>query len=117
MRIVISSLLFAALAAPLAATGALAGPNVPLCLAIETNYNNCINQQQRARAGWGGPGGGYGGGGWGGQGGGYGGGGYGGGGYGGGGGWGGPRGGVNRGAQAQQACMAWLVQLQANHCF
>lgn len=145
-----SSLSLAAAAFALLAAGAAnAGPNVPLCLAIENNYNNCLLQQQRQPQGGGGYGGGdyggdygggYGGGGYGRGGyggGGYGRGGYGGGGYGrggyGGGGYGGYGGGWDgddddqwrerppRGAaaanRAQAACMPWIVQLKANHCF
>lgn len=114
MRIVTSSLLAAALAAPLAPTGAQAGPNVPLCIAIQNNYNNCLVQQNR-RAGV--YGGGYGrgyGGGYGGYGGGWGGGwgdddegGY----------YGGGQRNSARAAQAQQACMGWIAQLKANNCF
>ena len=124
------------------AVAALASPsaraaNVPLCLAIAQNYNNCVRQHQMGghyrqgyRYGHGdgdgpyGDEGGYGGypsGGHGGYGGGYGGGG---GGYGGddgpgyGGGYGGPGyGGYGRQERAKAACAVWFAQMQASGCF
>jgi hypothetical protein len=105
----------------LAASAAKAGPNVPLCLALENNFNECMRQQQRQNA-WGGGGQGWGGG--------YGQGDYGRGGYGHGGydrGWGDgdwddgyggyprPRR-QPRGAAKQAECARWLAAIQQNNC-
>jgi hypothetical protein len=92
----------AAAAGALAASAAKAGPNAPLCLMLENNYNQCIVQAQRQ--------GGYGGDydrGWGG---------------GPGGGWDDDRGYYRRqrgqgASQAKQAeCARWLVSIQQNNC-
>lgn len=88
-------------AALFVSTFAEAAPNVPLCLAIANNYNNCIRQHQR-RA-WfhdqwdddGGDGYGYDGG-------------YGG--Y-------GHRRHRRHNGDAASACAVWLIPMQANHCF
>jgi hypothetical protein len=37
----------------LAASAAKAGPHVPLCFALQNNFNECMRQQQRQNA-WGG---------------------------------------------------------------
>jgi hypothetical protein len=44
----------------LAGSAAKAGPNVPLCFALQNNFNECMRQQQRQSAWGGGYGQGYG---------------------------------------------------------
>lgn len=89
-------LLAVAASAILGAPAVEAGPNVPLCLAIQNNYNACIQQQSRYGGGYG-----YG--------------------RGHGGGWGGDAYGYRRqqrrAQHAQAACAPWIVQLKANRCF
>lgn len=40
------------LAATVASTPAPAGPNVPLCLAMQNNYNDCVRRQQARQHHW-----------------------------------------------------------------
>ncbi|MFO1102860.1 MAG: hypothetical protein U1E20_08160 [Methylocystis sp.] len=131
MRLVTSSLLGAACAAALLASPAANSANLPLCVAIAQNYNNCVRQSQFAgfyRRGYGPgyPGRPYGGDGdyddyqdqaygpgYGGYGPGYGGYGPGYGGYGPG--YGGYR--RQRYERAKAACAVWFVQMRASGCF
>jgi hypothetical protein len=134
MRLATWSLIGAACAAAMLASPPARSANVPLCLAIAQNYNNCMRQNQlaaRGPRGYGSPGyypgggygddegyGGYRGRGYGQDYGGYDdhdGGGYGPG-YGGHGGYGG---GYRRHSyeRAKAACAVWFVQMQASGCF
>lgn len=139
MRLVTWSLIGAACATAMLASPSAKSANVPLCLAIAQNYNNCVRQHQRAGRGPHGPGyghgygypggdygddegyGGYRGRGYGQDYGGYDdrdGGGYGPG-YGGHGGYGDYGGGYRRHSRghAEAACAVWFVQMQASGCF
>jgi hypothetical protein len=132
MRLVTLSVIGAVCATAMLASPSAKSANVPLCLAIAQNYNNCVRQHQRGPhgPGYGYPGGGYGddegyggfrGRGYGQDYGGYDdrdGGGYGPG-YGGHGGYGDYGGGYRRHGRgrAEGACAVWFVQMQASGCF
>ncbi len=80
---------FFILAATFASTPAPAGPNVPLCLAMQNNYNDCVRHQQRRehwenRDGWERPP------------------------------WAPPH---PRRSHHSADCSVWLIQLKANGCF
>jgi hypothetical protein len=128
MRLITRSVMGAACAAAMLASPPATSANVPLCLAIAQNYNNCLRQNQFGgpyRRGYGYgygyghdngyPGGAYGDygddGGYGGDGPGHG---HGYGGYGGGYGGGGYGRGYGRG---KAACAVWFAQMQASGCF
>ncbi len=122
MRLITWTLVGAACAAAIFTSPSAKAANVPLCLAIAQNYNNCVRQNQFAyRRGYGhghgypggpygddedydgypgrgyGPHGGGGPGGYGGNGPGY--------------------GGYRRQERAKAACAVWFAQMQASGCF
>ncbi len=109
MRLIAWSLVGAACAAAIFASPSAKAANVPLCLAIAQNYNNCVRQSHFAhRRGYGhaypgGPYGDYGD-------------------YGGYDGDDGPAygpgyGGYRRQERAKAACAVWFAQMQASGCF